>query len=229
MPYLGDLVGTIASELIIARHQVDLETKRIADYYDADPILQHFPVPHFRLPTIELAVPVIIDKIEEPKGHLSPRGGVSKDDLKKGIQQTVETKMRKFKLGLSGDEKNELVNRITNTMARSEQPVEVSVGVVGIADEASSTALSYLKETGWLPDEESAQRFSDELVPAVRAKAVGLSVQPPRLSVKATTAEVMQAGPLENLVTLHITMSEDGFEITRIDTKGGMKSRLVPE
>ena len=58
MPFLGDYIGHIISEITRARLHADLEALRVADYYAKEPLLRHFPVPRFRLPSVKLEVPV---------------------------------------------------------------------------------------------------------------------------------------------------------------------------
>ena len=67
MPYLGDYVGHLLSEITIARVQADLEAVRMAELYANHPLLKHLPVPHFRLPTMTLDVPVVVSGMEEVK------------------------------------------------------------------------------------------------------------------------------------------------------------------
>src|SRR4051812_7222602 len=76
MPYLGDYIGHLLSEITMARVQADLEAVRLAEMYASHPLLRHMPVPHFRLPTMTLDVPVAIKGMEEAKIRESPRGDV---------------------------------------------------------------------------------------------------------------------------------------------------------
>jgi hypothetical protein len=57
---LSDYVGFIFSEVVRARGIADAETKRIALLYKDDEILKNFSVPRFKIPEMELAIPVLV-------------------------------------------------------------------------------------------------------------------------------------------------------------------------
>ncbi len=69
MPNLGDYLGQLLSELSIARMQADLETVRLAELYAMHPLLRTMPVPHMRLPDVDLEIPVLIKASEDT--HIS--------------------------------------------------------------------------------------------------------------------------------------------------------------
>ena len=75
MPLLGDYLGQLLSEITIARMHADLETVRLAELYATHPLLKNFPVPHVRLPDVELELPVLIKTSEEAHPGQPPRGG----------------------------------------------------------------------------------------------------------------------------------------------------------
>src|SRR5438132_458461 len=66
MPALGEYLGTLLAEITSARLQADLEAARIAQLYASHPLLQHMPVPRFRLPSVSLDLPVAVEKIDPP-------------------------------------------------------------------------------------------------------------------------------------------------------------------
>ena len=82
MPYLGDYLGQLLSEIAIARMQADLETVRLAELYAAHPLLRTLPVPHLRLPEVALEIPVLIEASEEPRAGESARGGATLADMR---------------------------------------------------------------------------------------------------------------------------------------------------
>lgn len=57
---LSDYVGFIFSEIVRARTITDAETKRIALLYKEDEILKNFSVPRFKIPELELSIPVLV-------------------------------------------------------------------------------------------------------------------------------------------------------------------------
>ncbi len=57
---LSDYVGFIFGEIVKARALADAESKRIALLYKDDEILKNFSVPRFKIPEMDLAIPVLI-------------------------------------------------------------------------------------------------------------------------------------------------------------------------
>jgi hypothetical protein len=57
---LSEYVGFIFQEITRARVLADNESKRIAEAYAKDEIMQHFSVPRFKIPEMELTIPVTI-------------------------------------------------------------------------------------------------------------------------------------------------------------------------
>ena len=90
MPYLGDFLGQLMSEIALARMQSDLETVRLAELYAEHPLLRTLPVPHLRLPNVDLEVPVLIQASEPPRADESPRGGVKVSELRRRFDAVLD-------------------------------------------------------------------------------------------------------------------------------------------
>ena len=57
---LADYAGYIFIEIVRAREMADRHSRALAEVYAQDPVLQHFPVPRFKLPKVVVTVPVLI-------------------------------------------------------------------------------------------------------------------------------------------------------------------------
>ena len=57
---LADYTGYIFLELIKAREMADRHSRQLAEIYAQDPVLKHFSVPRFKVPKMELTIPVLI-------------------------------------------------------------------------------------------------------------------------------------------------------------------------
>ena len=57
---LADYTGYIFLELIKAREMADRHSRQLAEVYAQDPVLRHFSVPRFKVPKIELTIPVLV-------------------------------------------------------------------------------------------------------------------------------------------------------------------------
>lgn len=83
---LSDYVGFIFSEIVRARTITDAETKRIALLYKEDEILKNFSVPRFKIPEMELSIPVLVS------------GARFKSTMKFNVEQQPFTEYIKNKL-----------------------------------------------------------------------------------------------------------------------------------
>jgi hypothetical protein len=232
MPYLGDYLGHLLSEITISRVQADLEAVRVAELYANHPLLRNMPVPHFRLPTITLDVPVVIKEMEEAKAGESPRGGVVLPAMRESFDRLLDLHLERAKIKLSDTEKANLDEALKQTISTSTQPPYVSINVIHIADELVSTAMKAIgdpKRKRSSVESLRLEKVTDELKAAVRLEFLNLREVPPRLSVLVTTAELREAGPKELMANLHLSISEEAFEWTVIESQGKSNDRLVPE
>jgi hypothetical protein len=57
---LGDYAGYVFLEMLRAREMADAYSRVVAERYAQDEVLQHFAVPRFKVPKMELTIPVLI-------------------------------------------------------------------------------------------------------------------------------------------------------------------------
>ena len=233
MPYLGDFLGHILAELTISRMQADLESLRIADFYASHPLLRTMPVPRFRLPQVDIDVPVVIDRAEEPAEGGSARGTVSLADLGATLDKALTVDLEKRGIRIPA----ERVRRIeraaeTRIEALRAEPAEVTVDAQRIAHDLAGIAARELAEPGEEVAGDAADRAKVEetLETAIRSDLIRKRTPPPRLVVRVATDQVREAGPMERIGHIRLTVSEEHLEWTVIEGEDGEKrQRLVPE
>jgi hypothetical protein len=57
---LSDYTGYIFNEMIKARQMADAYARQVAEEYAKDPVMKHFSVPRFKVPNMDLTVPVLV-------------------------------------------------------------------------------------------------------------------------------------------------------------------------
>jgi hypothetical protein len=232
MPYLADYVGHLLSEITLARVQADLEAIRIAELYAGHTLLRHLPVPHFRLPTVTLEVPVVIDKMEESVAGESPRGGIVLPAMRKSFERLLDIHLKRAAIEFVSNERALLKQALGQTIADAAQPADVSISVTSLADDLVSAVTDVLRDPereGGAVEATRLEKFADQLRSAARVEFLNLRNAPPRLHVLVTTAELRKAAPSELLARLHLSVSEEAFEWIVIESTGKSTSRLVPE
>jgi hypothetical protein len=232
MPPLGDYIGQLLSEITIARMQADIEAVRVAELYAGHPLLRNMPVPHFRLPNVEVDVPVVIKQLEEPKAGETPRGVPTLEDMRKTFDKVLKQRLSEEGIRLKPTYEKKLKAVLDEKMVALTQPVEVSIDIDRVANEISNVAFRTLTELD-LPDRpiDPARRpkLEEKLKEELRVEFLKLRKPPTRLHVLATTAEIREAGPSEVITRLHLKISEEAFEWTTIESDGQKQDRLVME
>lgn len=93
MPFLGAYLGHLLAEISVARMHADLEIVRLAEIYATHPLLRIMPVPHVRLPDVDIEVPMLVKAVDEPCPGESPRGGASLESLRQKLNEVLFAKM----------------------------------------------------------------------------------------------------------------------------------------
>lgn len=232
MPNLGDYLGQLLAEITLARMHADLETVRLAEFYSSHPLLRHLPVPHVRLPEVDLDLPVVIKEAEVPAPGESPRGGLKLDDLRRRFDELLTTHLQRAEIKLSAAERSRLSEVLDARAASAAGPTEFGVDVHRIADDLTSAALGVVGQVRAGSREATLATtgaLADELRAAARLELLKARTPPPRLVTLVTGAELREAGPAELHTRLRLKITEQGLEWTTIEAEGQSHERLVPE
>ncbi|MEE4287175.1 MAG: hypothetical protein V2I31_13565 [Mariniphaga sp.] len=229
MAYLGDYLGQLMSEITMARMQADLEAVRIAELYSSHPLLKNLPIPHFRLPEVELDVPVVIKNMEEPEKGESPRGTTDVKVLRKEFDVLLSETLKGEGIKLKQEQLNAIKNLLDKESEALLQPKETANNVNYIADHFARTVTQAIIRMGIELDRKKTANLEIKIKTAGRLKFQNLRSLPPRLSVLVRTAEVKEAGSKENITILRLKLGEEAFEWSTIETENGPTDKLVIE
>ncbi|MCL5267158.1 MAG: hypothetical protein M1469_03525 [Bacteroidetes bacterium] len=232
MPYLGEFIGHLLSELTNARVQADQETLRLAELYAGDQIMKNMPVPRFRLPNVTIRVPVAVKEVEA-----AAEGGVTKEQALDSIRQSAE-KLLDAQSKISGirilsGEKKTLKQSLDQAIQDFKTAEKVPLRITPLIERMVSNVVDVLRKS---PEKAAAlkpasmEKFANDLKSSMQREFTKFLVAPPRLNVLATTAELKEAGPIEILAQLEFTISEEGMEWSSIQQEGEVsKQFLIPE
>jgi len=230
MPNLGDYLGVLMAEIIIARAQADLETIRTAELYASHPHLKHFPVPHLRLPTVTLDVAYAVDKSEEVPAKGSPRGNIDPAAMRKAFREQVSQVLTRRGLKLekqAAAQVDDAVARVADGLTTpAGGAVALMAAAAGFADATVAAIAQAAPETVKDP---KAAGLAQELKQAGFTAFLPLRELPPRLSVLVTKKDLMEMKNPDLLSRVRLTISEEGQEWTVIESEGKSNDRLVPE
>jgi hypothetical protein len=230
MPMLGDYLGHLLSEITAARMQADLETARIAELYATHPLLRRMPVPRFRVPNVTVDVPVSVTRMEEAAAGQPRRGGLSISALTTAVEAAVDATLPSFvKMTVRG--RAEVRAAAVAAVRPDALPGEVALTPRRLEELGTRVAAVALDEVAARHDvdPETAERLRSRLASAAAAAIANAVVAPPRLHVAVTSRELREAGPLEMLARLKLTISEEAMEWSVSESEGTTTARLIPE
>jgi hypothetical protein len=207
--------------------QADIEAVRVAELYSSHPLLRNMPIPHFRLPAVELDVPVAIKKLEESKTEKAPRGTPTLSETRVVFDKVLAKTLREERIRLKPDQTKKLKVALDRKVVSLTQPAEVAVDVNRVAKELSNTASKTLVSSGL--DAKAKASLEKKVTELARVELLNLRKQPTRLQVLVNTSEIREAGPAETITRLHLKITEEAFEWTSVESDGQKEDRLVIE
>lgn len=225
MPYLGDYLGHVLSEITIARMHADIEAVRIAELYAAHPLLRTMPVPRFRMPEVEFDIPVVINELEKPNTGGSG-AAPSITELRKVFDTVFTTRLKEEKIELTAANKTKLKQILDRTTLNLTKPSEIEMDMNRVATEFSNVTIKALAE---VIEPKKLAVLEETLKETVRVEFLQHRVVLPRLNALITTAEVREAGPSEVITRLHLKVVEEAFEWTTVGSDDEQRDRLVIE
>ncbi len=232
MPYLGDFIGHLLSELTNARVQADQETLRMAELYAGDQLMKNMPIPRFRMPNVTIKVPVAVKEIES-----AAEGGVSRDQALDSIRESadklIEAQSKSSGIRFLSSEQKLLKQSLDQSILTFKAGEKAPLRITPVIDEMVSKVVDALRKSpqkGGTLKATSLEKFANDLKSSMQREFTRFLVAPPRLNVLATTAELREAGPVEILAQLEFTISEEGVEWSSIQQEGeASKQLLIPE
>jgi hypothetical protein len=207
--------------------QADIEAVRVAELYSNHPLLRNMPIPHFRLPAVELDVPVVVKKMEEPSSKEAVRGTPTLAETRVVFDKVLAKTLSEEKIRLKPDQTKTLKTALDRTVVSLTQPAEVSVDVNRVAKELSNTASKTLVSSGL--DTTTKAKLEEKIAELARVEFQNLRIPPTRLQVLVNTSDIREAGPIETITRIHFKITEEAFEWTSIESDGKKEDRLIVE
>ncbi len=228
MAFIGDYLGQLMAEVTMARMHADLEAVRIAEMYANHPLLKNMPIPRFRLPTVEIDVPVVIKNLDDSDPNALLRGTPDTKKMRESFKALIPEILREEKIRVN----QEKLRKIRNIVDAETQKAEISHKFVDSnswSEYLSTVTAKAIKEVRLSNDTAKISSVKTKLQAKSKVDFQNLKIVPPRLEVLVTTAQIKEAGAKENITMLRLKINEEAYEWTQIDTEEGTKNRLVME
>lgn len=252
MPNLGDFLGHILSEVTMARVQADLEAVTLATYYHAATppvertdgdggangngtaalrakLLRAMPVPRFRMPNVEITVPVCVSDMEEPESFPASRERqLDAEEAGKLFIKTMTDDLASAQIVLNAQQ----LGRVKRAITARVTALKTSPHAESLVEMATEFSNAANREIARLGLTEQAKMKAASLAEQFR-KSSSLAFQrassPPRLRVQVLTSE-MADKPQGTLAYMKLTLTEEAYEWTTVPKPDGtLEDRLVRE
>lgn len=231
---LESYVSNIMQDITKARVQSDMETVRMAELYAKNDLLKHFSVPRFRMPSIEIDIPVAIDHTKN--NQITKYEPVSDEQLINSTflafndfyQERYGKKLvsvSEFRL------KGSYANLIPDLKTMLERNIELEQILDNYANKVSEVSITSMKlnlarKINVLEGKALPELIKNKLKPFFVRKPFDSS----SLNVIVETARLRELGDPQNLMRIKLNITEDGMEwINEQNNDGSIKNLLLPE
>ena len=226
MPGLGDYLGALLAEVTNARLLADLETARIAQLYASHPLLQHMPVPRFRLPTVTLDLPVAVESLGQTPTTLPTAQILALRQKVDGIitnalsQRGAHVTPTRQKLLTQG------INDLFDTLQTSSSPAASD------ATKAASDTVRLVVEAVKMSSADRATvdpAIESSLRQQLDLEFIQLQPPSPRVQVLVSAAQLKDIAPPHALTRIQLTITEEGVEWSQTNPSDAASKTLLPE
>ncbi len=247
MPYLGDYIGHLLSEVTNARVQADLESVRIAEIYASHPLLRNMPVPHFRLPNVDLDIPVAISDMETVEDAETADRVL--DNMRESFGRVLDFQVKNANFKISEKDKARLEKDLDKKILQRKKPLKKAgalkvsekeqlarrLSVTAITDEMVSAAVEVIEPQAKeeVNGPERLQKMKKDLSKAALMEFSKYLHENTRLNVSAKSSELKEigrgSGPSSIMVNIRLSITEEAFEWSIAESEGETQELLVPE
>ncbi len=241
MATLGDLLGALISEFTAARVHADIEAVRMAEIYRNTPLLEGAPVPRFRLPELNLEIPIAVKDLPEGGfGPSSPTKAPSRQQLAQAVSaaaaasglQISTAQQTKIVAALSADVKQVWSHGLSlpQALAATQVLAATAARSVPSAPRTGGQRKPAADADPQASATPSGKQFQREMLQHLQRVIMGPLDISPRIDVIARTSELREIADSQVILRMNVRLKEDGFEIVKIDQADGTTSeRFVPE
>lgn len=244
MTNLKDYLSSLVSGINQARMLADFESARIAQIYAQDELLKTFSVPRFRLPDVELTVPIAVEELgKEDQTDYQPI------DNRSFASHTYQVLKDVMKVDSFSREQS---SQIRGMIARETDQLEKAIKAKGSIDNELefftkniSGSFSNMVKDDKSPKQEMNTKFSPrEDIPLLEREVIMNKLKDrlrpeiktqEQTQVIANTKIVAEAHRLremdpKSIIQIKMKLSEEGMEWTKIDKEDGTNEfKLMPE
>ena len=228
---LQDYIGNLVASVQHARVSADLQAVRAAESYAKHELLEHFPVPRMRLKDVEMTIPVAVNVGRtQKKTNLEPLDNREFNSVAYkevlaglGVKSMASSESRKLRRVIS--EQSDIFERELLVGGETQSMKNFSLAVATAAVEPKEGLPSDVSKSELTT--RISDRLSQKLSSMIKPAATQSMVDDLDVAIEA---DILREKLPENLLSIKLTITEEGVEWHRMEAKDGKISRkLIPE
>lgn len=240
---LGDYTGYIFTELVRAREMADAYSRTLAQRYADDPVLRFFSVPRYKVPKMELTVPVLISaarfsqlaRFDWPAEEFVAAIGSRADDVRASValsrQQLVSRLPEQFVERGSGAVE-EVARKLWEELAANPDPLHPQGIVKSLWPEAFRQTLAESELLDFYEKDDPSQSLlrstTDQVVDLALSRTVVDRTEIDDLLVDPETNVVTTGSDPHSVFTIRAELQEEAFFLRSIrDDDSGAVTPVV--
>jgi hypothetical protein len=241
---LGDYAGYVFLEMLKAREMADAYSREVAVRYAGDAVLQHFAVPRFKVPKMELTIPVLISGArfrqtvrfvfprEDFLTAMDQRAAAARSRLERGRGELPRLGERGTRV-LDGSAKvRRLAEEFHDRLRDNPDPLRPEPIVTVMWGQIFRTVLSEARLVTFYsendPRHDLLRETTAEVLELVRVRTVVERTELESLLVNPVTHVVEQGSTDSSVFTVAAELLEEGFYLRTIrDEQTGETTEIV--
>jgi hypothetical protein len=242
---LGDYAGYIFLEMIKAREMADAYSRAVAERYAEDEVLRHFAAPRFKVPRMELTIPVLISgarfrqtvRFDFPRDEfvtaMDQRAQAVKNrlDLTRGLLPRLGATASRVLVGSEAIRRlaGEFHGKLEDNPDASQPETIVTVMWRQIFRTAlgEERLVTYYSETD--PRHDLLRETTKEVLDLVRTRTVVERTAIESLLVNPETHAVEQTSTDSSVFTVNAELLEEAFFLRSVRDEGSEQVRKIVE
>jgi len=225
MADLGNIIGTLMSELIKARRMSDEQTAVLAEYYKTNPLLEGLSVPRIRIPELTIDMPVILEDLSD--GEVGEFNGTDKIVSNTGKQ--LDEILAKNNIVVNPQFREIVLSEFKAKLEvmKSSRNLVLKESVSRSIQDALAVAL---KSTRTEITRNEKELLTKELSTLASEISISKENVPPGVITNIKTSDIKDKTSDANVVRVHVTFREEGLEWANQKSEtGGIVRSLQPE
>lgn len=228
---LGDYTAYVFLQMVKAREMADAYSRSVAERYAEDPVMRHFSAPRFRVPKMQLTIPVLVSgaqfsqsvRFDFPVEEFVASIGSRANDVRRTVLMSRVGTLPRLSISQSGSVDalaRDFHQQLTanRDLLRPDTIVATMWGRIFRQCLGEARLMQYYEQTD--PGHELLDRTTGEVLDMVRGRTVVDKTALESLLVTPETNDVKHGSSESSVFTVSAELVEEGFYLRTVQEEG---------